>query len=129
MDLFVEDWGDLRRLPGALGTTADQAEEITAYAARWVAQRDGFEPSPACLLRPLAEAMDVVRAAFEASGRAAVEALADLAHGVEAAARDLEASDAAVPGCLPRVPDALEGPVLGPVPGPELPGGPWPEAA
>jgi hypothetical protein len=115
MDLFVTDWDDLRRLPGVLDETADQAAAITAHAVRWVARPDGFEPSPVCLLRPLAEAMGVVRAAFEASGRTAVDALADLRHGVEVATRELEASDAAVPGCLPRVP--------------ELPASPFPEAA
>ncbi|MBC9734887.1 hypothetical protein [Nocardioides marmotae] len=103
MDLFVRDWEDLRRLPGVLDETAAQAADITAHAVTWVARRDGFEPSPVCLLRPLAEAMDGVRAAFEAAGRTAVAELADLVQGVEAATRVIEASDAAVPACLPTV--------------------------
>jgi len=110
MDLLVTDWEDLRRLPGVLDETATQATQITAHAVRWVARRDGFEPSPVCLLRPLAEAMEVVRSAFECAGRTTVAALADLGHGVEVAARELEASDAAASGCLPRPTRLPDGP-------------------
>ncbi|MEV7430390.1 hypothetical protein AB0N29_12305 [Nocardioides sp. NPDC092400] len=109
MDVLVTDWEDLRRLPGVLDEAAGQAGDITAHAVRWVAQREGFEPSPVCLLRPLAEAMDAVRAAFEAAGRTAVAGLADLRQGVESAARDLEASDAAATGCFPA-PPAVDAP-------------------
>lgn len=103
MDVFVADWGDLRRLPRALDEAAAQADEVTAHAVRWVAQRDGFEPSPVCLLRPLAEAMDAVRRAFEEVGRAAVEELAFLRCGVEVAARELEGSDLRVRDAWPEV--------------------------
>lgn len=104
MDVLVTDWDDLWRLPRVLDEAAAQAAEVTAHAVRWVARRDGFEPSPVCLLRPLAEAMDAVRWAFEEAGRAAVTDLAGLREGVEVAARALEDADADVPVILPDLP-------------------------
>lgn len=103
MDVLEAQWEELRRLPRLLEELAEQATEVTEYAVRWVACRDGFEPSPVCLLRPLAEAMGVVRAAFEQAERAAVAELVGIAAGVEVAAGELRAADAGVAARLPEV--------------------------
>ncbi|WP_435746259.1 hypothetical protein [Nocardioides sp. SYSU DS0663] len=103
MDGITADWDDLRRLPLLLDEAAGQAADVTAYAVRWVARREGFEPSPVCLLRPLAEAMEVVRWAFEEAGRAAVGELAELRTGIEVAARELEAADRRAADHCPEV--------------------------
>ncbi|HTW17148.1 MAG TPA: hypothetical protein VMF51_18605 [Nocardioides sp.] len=92
-ELFVEQWVDLRRLPLVMDDVAEQAERIVAHATTWVADRSGFEPSPVCLLRPLAGAMDVIAAAFEALGEEFAESWAGVRAGVVLAERELAASE------------------------------------
>ena len=65
----VATWVELRELPAAMDRFATQFGDITDHAVAWVCRRDGFEPSPACVLRPLAEAMDPLRAGCETVGR------------------------------------------------------------
>lgn len=93
-EVYVERWADLRRLPLIMDEAAEQAEQIVDYATRWVANRAGFEPSPVCLLRPLAEAMDAVAWAFEQAGEAFAEQWAEVRAGVVESQRLLAASDA-----------------------------------
>lgn len=110
-EVFVEEWVDLRRLPLVMDDVADQAARIVGHATTWVASRSGFEPSPVCLLRPLAEAMDLVRWAFERAGREFAEEWSDVRAGVVTAERLLAGSDdraAAAAGSLTR---SLPGPV------------------
>lgn len=92
-EVYVADWDDLRRLPQVLDEVADQADQIVQHATRWVANRAGFEPSPVCLLRPLAEAMDAVAWAFTRTGDEFAEQWAVVRAGVVAAERELADSD------------------------------------
>lgn len=100
-EVHVEDWEDLRRLPRVMDEVGDQVDRIVEHATTWVARRAGFEPSPVCLLRPLAEAMDLVARSFEGLGREFGDQWAQVREGVVVAERELAASDArAVEGSL-----------------------------
>ena len=92
-EVFLDAWLDLRRLPLVMDDVAAQAEAIVDHARTWVAQRDGFEPSPVCLLRPIAEVMDRVAGAFEDVGRALAREWSEVRAGVVAAERELAAAE------------------------------------
>jgi hypothetical protein len=92
-EVYVEDWQDLRRLPSVMDEVADQADRIVGHARTWVANRAGFEPSPVCLLRPLAESMDLVSWAFRRLGEEFGEQWTEVRAGVVTAERELAASD------------------------------------
>jgi hypothetical protein len=96
-------WGELDRLDDEMAQLAGQASELTSYAARWVCQRAGFEPSPLCLLRPLAELMDVLADGFADLRDLALEDWADLRQGVSLTRRDLRTVDDGVVDLLPVV--------------------------
>lgn len=96
-------WADLDRLDDEMAELAGQAAELTSYAGRWVCQRAGFEPSPLCLLRPLAELMDLLADGFGDLRALALDDWADLRHGVAVTRRDLGAVDDGVVGLLPVV--------------------------
>jgi hypothetical protein len=65
IEVLVREFDDFRHLTTAYDEVGAQRLDLSRYVGRWVCDREGFEPSPACVLRPLAEAMDVVRAGFE----------------------------------------------------------------
>lgn len=92
-EVYVEDWQDLRRLPAVMDEVAEQADLIVGHARTWVANRAGFEPSPVCLLRPLAEAMDLVDWAFRRLGEELDEQWSQVRAGVVAAEWELRSSD------------------------------------
>ncbi|GAA3526603.1 hypothetical protein [Nocardioides daeguensis] len=94
-------WADLDRLDEEMAGLAGQVAEITAYAGRWVCQRSGFEPSPLCLLRPLAELMDLLADGFDDLRDLAAGDWADLRRAVASTRRDLRAVDA---GAVARMP-------------------------
>ena len=105
-EVFVEDRDDLRRLPEVLDEVGAQADQVVRHATEWVASRRGFEPSPVCLLRPLAEVMDLVAWAFESVGRELAEQWADVRAGVVVSERALAASEesaASAAGALTRL--------------------------
>jgi hypothetical protein len=101
--IVVQDWTDLEELPGVLDELAAQGEELLAHAVRWVANRAGFEPSPVCVLRPLAEAMDLLAAGIGRFGRGWSSQWADLRDGVDRSAAELAAADRHVAVGLSRV--------------------------
>lgn len=92
-EVYVERWADLQRLPQVMDEAGEQADQIVRYARTWVANRAGFEPSPVCVLRPLADAMDAVAWAFEQTGEAFAEQWAEVRAGVVESQRLLAASD------------------------------------
>jgi hypothetical protein len=92
-EVYVEDWDDLRRLPTVLDEVAEQADRIVEHGRTWVANRAGFEPSPVCLLRPLAEAMDMVAWAFGRMGEEFDEQWTQVRAGVVTAEHELSCSD------------------------------------
>ena len=94
-DVHVEEWDDLRRLPALMDDVGGQGAAVVRHARRWVADPAGFEPSPLCLLRPLAEAMAALDDAFAAFGRRAESQWEDLRDGVVVAERALRDSDEA----------------------------------
>lgn len=91
--IVVESWQDLRRLPSDLDEVGAQAARIVDHATTWVCRKEGFEPSPVCVLRPLAEAMDLVASAFDATGHEFAERWAMLRSGVVVASAGLADSD------------------------------------
>ena len=99
----VTSWTDLEGLPAEMDALAEQASAIVAHARTWVCQRAGFEPSELCLLRPLAELMDLVAGAFGAVGMLARADWTDLTDGVRATTADLRAVDQWVADNLPVV--------------------------
>ncbi|HET9421039.1 MAG TPA: hypothetical protein VFO49_07875 [Nocardioides sp.] len=99
----VTTWVELRELPAAMDRFAEQLGHITHHAVTFVCRRDGFEPSPTCVLRPLAEAMDPLRAGCETVGRWFADDWADLRAGVAAAVEDLGATDDRVAAAFPVV--------------------------
>ena len=98
-NLRLRHLGRSSRAPCRIIVTTDS--ELPALA--WVCRRDGFEPSPACVLRPLAEAMDPLRAGCETVGRWFADDWAHLRAGVTAAGRDLGATDDRVAAAFPDV--------------------------
>jgi hypothetical protein len=99
----VVEWTELRDLPAAMDGFAEQFRDITRHAVAWACRRGGFEPSPACVLRPLAEAMDPLRVGCEAVGRWFADDWADLRAGVTVATADLSGTDHWVAAALPEV--------------------------
>ncbi len=99
----VRSWADLERLDADMDELAGQLSAIAGYARRWVCQRDGFEPGPLCLWRPLAEVMDVLADAFTALERAGREDWAGLRAGVGRTAHELRGLDDRVAADLRRV--------------------------
>lgn len=89
----ITSWAETWRVPRHLAVLAEQEREVSDYAREWVARRDGFEPSPVCVLRPLAGAMDLVSAAFDALDRRFAAVWADAVDDVESALAGLEAAD------------------------------------
>jgi hypothetical protein len=102
-DIDVTSWTDLEHLPREMDALAEQHAAIFGYAKQWVCQRAGFEPSPVCLLGPLAESMDLlvdVFAAVEDLGRRHWD---DLHDAVVATTADLRTVDQGVADVLPVV--------------------------
>ena len=92
-DVDIPSWTDLDRLDDDMEVLAGQLRSVTRYARRWVCQRDGFEPSPVCLLRPLAPLLDLVADGFLELERRGLADWADLREGVAGAGGDLLAVD------------------------------------
>lgn len=102
-EIDVTSWTDLEHLPREMDVLAAQYADIFGYARSWVCQRVGFEPSPVCLLRPLAELMDVLAAAVSVVERVGRDHWDDLHDAVVATTADLQAVDQWVADALPVV--------------------------
>lgn len=102
-DIDVTAWTDLDGLPADIDVLADQAHDVFDYARRWVCQRGGFEPSPVCLLAPLADLMDLFAAGFTEVEEHAVADWRSIRDAVVATTADLKAIDQMVADWLPVV--------------------------
>lgn len=102
-DIDITSWTDLDGLPGDIEVLAAQAHEIFEHARTWVCQRSGFEPSPTCLLSPLAELMDVFAQGFTEVEQVAVADWHSIRDAVVATTSDLRAVDQLVADWLPVV--------------------------
>ena len=102
-DIDVTSWTDLAGLPDEMDVLAGQLTSLTCYARRWVCQRDGFEPSPVCLLRPLGELMDMLSGCFLDLEHLGLEDWAELRAGVVDTTTDLKAVDEWAADQLPVV--------------------------
>jgi hypothetical protein len=89
----VAEWGDLDLLAAAMAEVGGQMSATTSYAARWVCRADGFVSSPVCVLRPLAEVMELLAEAFTEAGRVWSADWQRLHDATGDAARGLRASD------------------------------------
>jgi hypothetical protein len=99
----IPSWTDLDSLPADIDVLTAQAEQVFAHARTWVCQRGGFEPSPVCLLSPLADLMDVLAQGFTEVEGLAVADWRSVREAVVAASADLKAVDALVADWLPAV--------------------------
>ncbi len=102
-DIDITSWTDLDGLPADIDMLADQAHEIFEHARAWVCQRSGFEPSPICLLAPLADLMDVFAQGFTEVEQIAVADWRSIRDAVVATTADLKAVDQLVADWLPVV--------------------------
>jgi len=102
-DIDITSWTDLDGLPGDIDVLAAQAHQIFEHARTWVCQRAGFEPSPICLLSPLAELMDVFAHGFNGVEQVAVADWRSIRDAVVATTADLKAVDQMVADWLPVV--------------------------
>jgi hypothetical protein len=102
-DIDITSWTDLDGLPDGIDVLAAQAREIFEHARTWVCQRSGFEPSPLCLLGPLAELMDVFAQGFTEVEQRAVADWQSIRGAVVATTADLKAVDQMVADWLPVV--------------------------
>lgn len=91
--LAVSSWDDVASLGPRMDDLADQADAIVGHARTWVCRPAGFEPSPVCVLRPLAAAMDPLDAAFALLGARLDDHWRDLSDGLRRAAADLAGAD------------------------------------
>jgi hypothetical protein len=103
MTIDITTWADLDGLPADIDVLAAQAQEIFEHARTWVCQRGGFEPSPICLLSPLAELMDVFAQGFTEVERIAVADWLSIRDAVAATTSELKAVDQLVADWLPEV--------------------------
>jgi hypothetical protein len=99
----VTSWTDLAGLPDDMATLDAQFARICDHARSWVCQRRGFETSPVCLLRPLADILDLVADGVDATERLVREEWADLSAGVRSTSADLRTVDQIVADALPMV--------------------------
>jgi hypothetical protein len=95
-DTAITSWAGLAALDSVMGRLADDLRATTDYARQWVCQRDGFEPSAVCLLRPLAALMDVLADGFLALEERALADWASLRAGVGEFSDELQHLDDAV---------------------------------
>ena len=102
-DIDITSWTDLDGLPADIDVLAAQAHEIFDHARAWVCQRGGFEPSPVCLLSPLADLMDVFAHGFTEVERVAVADWQSIRAAVVATTADLKVVDQMVADWLPVV--------------------------
>lgn len=102
-DIDITAWTDLDGLPADIEVLAAQAHQIFEHARAWVCQRSGFEPSPVCLLAPLADLMDVFAHGFTEVEQVAVGDWESIRDAVVATTADLKAIDQLVADWLPVV--------------------------
>lgn len=92
----ITSWAGLAALRRDTDRLADDLRATTTYARQWVCQREGFEPSAICLLRPLAALMDRLAEGFLALEERALADWADLQAGVDLVSGELRGLDDAV---------------------------------
>lgn len=63
-EIVIRNLDVMRELIDKMQETGAQGYDIRNYTTEWVCQKDGFEPSPLCALRPFAAAMDVIEEAI-----------------------------------------------------------------
>ncbi|GAA4809557.1 hypothetical protein ACFQ0K_14510 [Nocardioides caeni] len=99
----LASWSVLSDLGDQLDAGGDDLAAIAGYARRWMCQGEGFEPSPLCLLRPLARVLDVVAETFHDLERLGVGDLLAVRDAVTATASDLALVDLLAATRLPAV--------------------------
>lgn len=92
----VGAWSDLRTLPGAMDELGAQLDDVVGHARAWVCNPDGFQPSPVCLLRPLAEVVGVLDEVFAEVGERFAEQWDRVRAGLVVATAGLSSTDADV---------------------------------
>lgn len=86
----IDSVQDMHTLVNTMPTLDLQGIDLLNYARTWVCQKDGFETSSVCALRPFAGAMDTLQTAFEESFTTFSQHWNDLRHAVAQAIVDYE---------------------------------------
>jgi hypothetical protein len=102
-DVRIDDFDDLDHLARALDRVGDQARQLADFVGSWVCQPDAFRTSNACLLQPLAPAVDAVAGAFDDFVRGFGSDWRALADGVLTTRRDLADADQQVLAALLKI--------------------------
>lgn len=89
MELYVEDLDRLGEVPRTVDALVAQVEEVVDYAREHVCRAAPFEPSPLCVLRPLAAVMREAADVFGDVGERWSREWLDLRAGVVAAHGEL----------------------------------------
>lgn len=89
----IGDWSELEGLVAVMRQVGEQMSATTSYAVGWMCRPDGFATSPACLLRPLGELMELVGDAFAEAGRAWSDDWERAVDATVVSTRGLRASD------------------------------------
>lgn len=99
----VSSWQELGRLPADMMLLDEQFREICDHARRWACNKQGFAPSPVCLLQPLAEFLDGLAEAVTVAEQQVHREWDDLTAGVVAATSAMHDLDHRVATALPVV--------------------------
>jgi hypothetical protein len=92
----IESIPRMRGLIEAMQTPAAEGGELMEYATTWVTQKDGFEPSPVCALRPFARAMEAMESAFNDAFSTYQQRWTGLTEGVARSLVDFEVTEGKV---------------------------------
>lgn len=99
----VTSWSDLAGLPQDMALLDAQFRQLSDHARQWVCNKQGFAPSPVCLLQPLGEFMDWLAEAVTAAEHVVHGEWGTLSDGVAAATTELQWLDQYVADALPVV--------------------------
>ncbi|QYJ02681.1 hypothetical protein KUV85_10050 [Nocardioides panacisoli] len=99
----VTSWTDLAGLREDMAALDEQFRRLGDHARTWACNKDGFAPSPVCLLQPLGEFLDWLEEAIGAAEGLVHREWDDLAAAVTAVTGEMQALDQRVADALPVV--------------------------
>lgn len=108
-EIVIRNLDVMRDLIDGMQETGLQGYDLVSYTSTWVCQKDGFEPSDVCALKPFAAAMDVIEESLDEAYAIFQSRWSALTEGVAAAVMDFERQD-------DHVVDSMDGLLNRPVP-------------
>lgn len=95
-EIVIRNLDTMRELIDCMQETGGQGYDLVNYTKTWVCQKDGFEPSSVCALRPFAAAMDLISEAMDDAMWTFQAKWSALTTGVADAILDFEKQDGKV---------------------------------